>query len=63
MDAIWMETLGWTLVHSVWQLFLIAFVFMIGRAIITAGSRSGENRNKRNSEFSYWLGCFCLTAC
>ena len=47
------EAIGWTILHSLWQLVLLAALFAIARWWI---GRS----NRPSASTTYWLGCVCL---
>ena len=49
-----LETIGWTLVHSIWQICAIGLLFFIGRAILRACF------SKRESSSVYNLACVCM---
>lgn len=50
------EQIGWVLLHSVWQIAVIAVLFAVARAII----RSSQANTATASFRTYWLGCIAL---
>ena len=51
-----LEPAGWMLVHSLWQLALIATLFFVTRAVVRIVAP------KKNATLIYGIGCFCLAA-
>lgn len=47
------ELIGWTILHSLWQVTLLAALFYIARWIVA-------NRQQASPVSTYWLGCLTL---
>jgi len=51
-----LDPTGWMLVHSVWQLGLIAILFFVARTVVRVIAP------KNNAAIIYGFGCICLAA-
>lgn len=50
LDAAWVETLGWTLIHSLWQVVLVAGMFALASVFL----------RKSSAQARYVTGCIAL---